>query len=72
MSKKQQPPLLSQIISVSKELNRDEKMALIKYLMMELNEPVFTTADVKVIVEREIQKSFNSAELRRQIATILR
>ena len=72
MSKKEQPPLLAQIISVSGALNRDEKLALIKYLMLELNEPVFTTADVKVIVDQKIQEAFNSAELRRQLGAILR
>jgi len=72
MSKKQQLPLLAQIISVSDVLNRDEKLALVKYLMLDLNEPVFTTADVKVIVNQEMQKQANNAEMARQIRQLTR
>ena len=67
MNKKEQPPLLAQIISVSGQLNRDEKLALVKYLMFELNEPVFTTEDVRNIVNQQMQKQTITAEMARQI-----
>lgn len=66
MSKKQQPPLLTQIISVSGRLNRDEKLALVKYLMIELDEPLYTMADVKEIVNQAIQQQAQNVQVMHQ------
>lgn len=64
---KEPPSLLAQIISSSRYLNRDEKIALVKYLMLEMDEMFYTLEDVKIMVSQQVQAARETDEMLRQM-----
>ena len=63
--KKEPLSLLAQMISASRQLNRDEKLALVKYLMLELDERVYTIEDVNLMIAQQIQAQHETEEMLR-------
>lgn len=57
---------------LSNGLKRDEKLTLIREVAQQLGEPLFSMADVKVIVNQQIQRYQQQAERDAQAARDMR